>query len=167
MESIKSRNDDGSQNIEYYKEYYQKNKDKIKSQNKKRYKQKRSTKDGLQFHRETSLKHTKAYRERYPERIKEQRKRQHTSRKHIAMDIVGSHVCENCGCDHIDFLEFNHKHGNGCQEFKGDGAAMIDKILIHARPTDDLNILCRVCNALDYLARKNSDESMRFTICWD
>ena len=167
MESTKSRNDDGSQNVDYYKSYYQKNKEKIKAQNKKRYEEKRQTVEGLQSHRETSLMHTRAYRERYPEKIKEQRKRQHTSRKKKAMAIVGSLVCENCGCNQIDFLEFNHKNGNGCKEHKENRSAMMDMILTHSRSTADLNILCRVCNALDYLTRKNSDESRRFTILWD
>ena len=131
MEPIKSRNDDGSQNIDYYKEYYEKNKEVIRQKNKQRYLERCSTKEGREKHREKCTEHQRAYRERYPDKIKEQRKRLHSSRKYRALCKVGDVICSNCRCDEVEFLEFNHKNGNGCQEFKENSASMIDKILTH------------------------------------
>lgn len=167
MESIKSRNDDGSQNVDYYKQYYEKNKEIIRQKNKQRYLARRATKEGIEKHRDKCTEHSRAYRERHPEKIKERRKRLHLSRKRRALEKVGDLICANCGCDEVDFLEFNHKNGNGCKEFKENGSSMIDKILTHGRTTDDLNILCRVCNALEYLERRNNDSSKRFTVLWE
>ena len=35
------------------------------------------------------------------------------------------------------------------------------------RKTDDLTVLCRVCNALEYLEQKNPDMANRYTVIWD
>lgn len=138
----------------------------IREKNKQRYIARRATQEGIEKHREKCTEHSRAYRERYPDKIKEQRKRLHSSRKYRALCKVGEPVCCSCGCNEVDFLEFNHKDGNGCQEFKENSASMIDKILTHGRTTDDLNILCRVCNALEYLERRNEASAKRYTISW-
>jgi hypothetical protein len=167
VESIKSRNDDGSQNVDYYKAYYAKNKDVIAAKNKARHSAKIATIEGLEYHRARSKEHVIAYRTRNSDKVPAQRRKAYTNRKVKAMAKIGEIICSNCGCNELDFLEFNHKQGNGCKEFKNDKTPMMDKILTHGRSTDDLNILCRVCNALDYLMRKNIDESKRFTISWN
>ena len=38
--------------------------------------------------------------------------------------------------------------------------------VIAGRKTDDLEILCRVCNAVDFLERKNNNQAKRFRINW-
>ncbi len=64
--------------------------------------------------------------------------------------------CVNCGCDDIRLLEVNHKNGGGGKEMgKGRNAtAFYRDIIALRRPTDDLEILCRVCNAKHYLESK-------------
>jgi len=60
--------------------------------------------------------------------------------------------CTNCGCDDYDALEINHKNGDGAQERaqRGRKAWHLD-ILKGRRYTDDLEIMCRVCNNHHYL----------------
>ena len=87
--------------------------------------------------------------------------------------MIGGAVCVRCGCDEIDYLEFNHINGGGSAEWRSNredlgtylGAA--DMILAGKRKTDDLNVMCRVCNALDYLSRKNPSGINRFTVRWE
>ncbi len=61
--------------------------------------------------------------------------------------------CANCGCDDIRLLEVNHKNGGGGKEMeKGrNSMAFYRDIIALRRPVDDLEILCRVCNAKHYL----------------
>lgn len=83
------------------------------------------------------------------------------------MNLVGGPKCKVCGCDEITFLEFNHVNGGGAREVRENGnKAMMDILLTNKRKTDDLNILCRVCNALDHLARKDIVQSKRFSVKW-
>jgi hypothetical protein len=106
---------------------------------------------------------------RHPERTKEIRQQVYNGRKMRVLERVsknGKICCENCGCTELSFLEINHLNGGGCQEFKGSKKNVQDRILKGERDTDDLNILCRVCNALDHLQRKNEQMSKRFSIIW-
>jgi hypothetical protein len=43
---------------------------------------------------------------------------------------------------------------------------MADKLLTGKRKPEGLEILCRVCNALDFLNRKNIESSKKFKIIW-
>jgi hypothetical protein len=64
--------------------------------------------------------------------------------------------CENCGCGDTRLLEVNHKNGGGNKELqngKNTNKFMWD-IYMGRRKIDDLNLLCRVCNALHYLELK-------------
>jgi hypothetical protein len=73
-----------------------------------------------------------------------------------------------CGCDELDFLEFNHIDGGGCKECRDSitYSSMVDKLLTGKRKPEGLEILCRVCNALDFLNRKNIESSKKFKIIW-
>lgn len=64
--------------------------------------------------------------------------------------------CANCGCDDIRLLELNHKNGGGGKEYqKGKNSmAVYRDIAMLRRKTDDLELLCRVCNARHYLEMK-------------
>ena len=64
--------------------------------------------------------------------------------------------CANCGCDDIRLLELNHKNGGGGQEYKKgkNTMAVYRDIAMLRRNTDDLELLCRVCNARHYLEMK-------------
>ncbi len=57
--------------------------------------------------------------------------------------------CVNCGCDDIRLLEINHKNGGGNREYKRgkSSATFYWNIIMLRRDTEDLELLCRVCNA--------------------
>lgn len=65
-------------------------------------------------------------------------------------------ICANCGCDDIRLLEVNHINGGGNRELKSgkNTNVFMWAIYMGRRKTDDLNLLCRVCNALHYLESK-------------
>ena len=64
--------------------------------------------------------------------------------------------CIRCGCNDTRLLEINHKNGGGGKELeKGKMASKFWRdIRIGIRKTDDLELLCRVCNSLHYLESK-------------
>lgn len=110
---------------------------------------------------------TRRYRLKHPERLKGIRKTAYNNRKIKAFLLVGGAVCRNCGCDEISFLEFNHKNGGGAKEYKAaQYMSMMDQILTKKRITSDLECLCRVCNALDYLKRKHPEQVKNFNVSW-
>ncbi len=166
MEPIKSRNPDGSQNREYYERYYLKNKERKSQLDKERYYRVRSNPDLLILYRKKATEATRRYRRKHPERVIEIRKRQYNARKLRALRLIGDAKCKRCGCDELDYLEFNHKDGNGCQEWRKNTMSLVDRILSKKRDINDLEILCRVCNALEFLERKNNNHRGRFTIVW-
>ena len=93
------------------------------------------------------------------------------SRKIRAMETVGGAICNRCGCDELDYLEFNHKNGGGAKEFRENSKikgylGMTDQLLTGKRIGNDIEILCRVCNALEFLERKSDKSKGRFTIIW-
>ena len=109
----------------------------------------------------------KKWRDKYPERQALARKRAYHNRKLKAFNIIGEAKCNRCGCDELDFLEFNHINGGGCIEHRNvKNRPMMDRILTGKRDIEDLEILCRVCNALDFLQRKNNNQSKRYDIKW-
>ena len=68
----------------------------------------------------------------------------------------GNPICNRCGCSDTRLLEINHINGGGSQENKhGSGVTnFLNDIYNGKRKTDDLEILCRVCNARHYLELK-------------
>jgi hypothetical protein len=111
---------------------------------------------------------TRRYRAKHPDRVKAQRLKQYKARKYKAFLVIGGAVCKRCGCDEIDFLEFNHKQGGGCKEHRLNKCKpMMDRILTNNRPIQDLECLCRVCNALDYLEKKNLDKAKNYKVRWE
>lgn len=78
-------------------------------------------------------------------------------RKVVLNIISGNNPrCANCGCDDIRLLEINHKDGGGSKErLQGRNQEMfVRNIYKGIRKTNDLNLLCRVCNSLHYLELK-------------
>jgi hypothetical protein len=63
--------------------------------------------------------------------------------------------CIYCGCDNINALEFNHINGGGNKEARAVGGGnQKEKCLdILAGRRTDLELSCRVCNALHYLVK--------------
>lgn len=76
-------------------------------------------------------------------------------------------ICANCGCDDIRILEVNHVYGGGAEERKklGGQAILIKHLLDGTRDTDDLNVLCKVCNWLHHLRLKFGDIPMK--VIWE
>ena len=109
------------------------------------------------------------WRTKYPERQALARKRAYRNRKLKAiLKVNGEAKCLRCGCDELDFLEFNHKNGGGCVEHRENkNKPIMDRILTNKRDVNDLEICCRICNAWDYLGRKNPKQSARFNIQWE
>ena len=111
---------------------------------------------------------TKQWRERHPDRVKVQRLKQYRARKQKAFLVIGGAVCKRCGCDELDFLEFNHTQGGGCKEHRNNKCKpMIDRILTFRRKTNDLECLCRVCNAIDYLEKKNPEKAKYYKVRYE
>lgn len=97
---------------------------------------------------------------------KKYRKSVYDRRKKLAMELLGGAKCVNCGCEELSFLEFNHIDGGGCREWnsKTNHTPMSEQLLRHGRSSKGLNVLCRVCNALDFLKRKNTEGATRYKI---
>lgn len=69
--------------------------------------------------------------------------------------------CVRCGCDDWRLLEVNHKNGGGRKELGIHSHAFQWAVVMGRRKTDDLEILCRPCNAIHYLERKFGPLPMR------
>lgn len=78
---------------------------------------------------------------------------------------VDEPVCVGCGCKDIRLLEINHKDGHGSKEYhniKREGPNLFHiqqyhlahAILKGKRKVDDLEVLCKVCNAKHHVERK-------------
>ncbi len=89
--------------------------------------------------------------------------------KAAAMERIGGAFCVRCGCADIRALEINHKYGGGTKERRTTnkyGIHMWNAILSGKRSTDDLNVLCRVCNNLDYMERKFPELKGLWKVMW-
>lgn len=78
------------------------------------------------------------------------------SYRKIALRVIsnGEVCCVRCGCDDERLLEINHKEGGGGKELKGASNKFYREIARLKRSVDDLEILCRVCNAHHFLEIK-------------
>jgi hypothetical protein len=96
-------------------------------------------------------------------------RRSRLTQKLGAMEILGGARCVNCGCDDLRILEINHKNGGGSKEYKQVKAGHRFHYLIRSRKrsTTDLEVRCRVCNALDYIERIHPELKGRIKVRWD
>ena len=70
--------------------------------------------------------------------------------------------CVYCGCNVLEALEINHVNGGGAKENKGaQRRRYLNDILNGKR--DDLELTCRVCNALHYMKLKGFNG---WTVSW-
>lgn len=90
-------------------------------------------------------------------------------RKRVLFRISGSitPACVRCGCNDVRLLEINHKNGGGNQENqKGKFASkFMHDIATGKRPVDDLEILCKPCNAIHALELRFGPIPMR--VVWE
>ena len=73
-----------------------------------------------------------------------------------ALRVIGGGTlkCAHCGCDKLRVLEIEHINGGGSKEHRSRGAhSFYASIINGTRRTDDLTILCKVCNQLAYVER--------------
>lgn len=122
---------------------------------------------------ETHREQYNAYQKRYAvklraipnhNKVRYQRTKLRALRKISGLEIP---ECNRCGCDELRFLEINHKNGGGTRERKqSPTSGLCQEVASGKRETSDLNVLCRVCNAVDYLERKYGDVKQRFLIQW-
>jgi hypothetical protein len=77
----------------------------------------------------------------------------------------GKLECEQCGIDRPEILEINHKDGGGGKEYHqftknginiGGGRPWVyyNQIASGKRTINDLNLICKVCNAIHYVKFK-------------
>ena len=128
------------------KAYREKNKEKLKKQKHEYY----------LAHRVEVIQKSKKYAQENNVSIKKYHKGYHgKNRLEVLAKIDPAMKCANCGCDDTRFLEINHIKGGGKKEQKKLGATQNLVLLIQTgkRGAEDLNLLCRPCNALDHLER--------------
>ena len=84
-----------------------------------------------------------------------------------AVLLVGRGVlaCVRCGCDVPELLEINHKNGAGGKEHRELGQRFYTAIAKMRRIVDDLELLCRPCNAVHYLEMKHGP--LPFRVVWE
>jgi len=108
--------------------------------------------------KEKKREYDRAYREENRESKKKYLKGYHEkNRLQVLAKIDPAMKCANCGCDEPRFLEVNHINGGGRkkQKTRGTGVTQNSILLIQTgkRGIEDLNLLCKPCNALDHLER--------------
>lgn len=84
-----------------------------------------------------------------------------------AVLLVGRGVvaCVRCGCDVPVLLEINHKNGCGGQEHREMGQRFYTSIAKMTRTIDDLELLCKPCNAVHALEMKHGP--LPFKVVWN
>lgn len=83
-------------------------------------------------------------------------KRYHLEYRKRAFRKISDEIkCVNCGCDIPEILEINHINGGGKAEIRlkygNIYRKFLDGIILGTRETKDLNLLCKICNALHYV----------------
>jgi hypothetical protein len=79
----------------------------------------------------------------------------------------GPIVCVSCGYNDIRILEINHKNGGGSKEVGRANHNFYRWIANGSRSIDDLDIRCKVCNALHAVGLKYPELVNRFTVGFD
>lgn len=152
---------------QYFLDYYQRNKQRIADREKKRYQAIRADPIKREDFKKRCTKASRRWRAKHPEKNAQARKECQIKRRKRAMELIGGAICVRCGCVELTFLEINHKNGGGCKEYRHIGNRIVDQILKGERPTTDLDIQCRVCNALSYLEKKNPELAQHFKVSWN
>lgn len=120
--------------------------------------------------RQCRLLYRLAWRKKHPERDRESvvrwktknpKKYEECWRSHnkqrrlrVLQSVCSDLRCVRCGCDRIELLEINHKNGGGLKEVGRKSQVFYGKILSGERSTEDLEILCKVCNIWHYAELK-------------
>ena len=137
------------------REHYKVNKEKANAYRKK----------WRQEHKEQDAEIGKRWRERHPDKYRQLWQRNNRLRRERVLRKISEELkCVRCGCDKFDLLEINHKNGGGLKEVGRKNQVFMQKILDGERPTDDLEILCKMCNILHYIEMKFGPQP--YTLTW-
>lgn len=162
-------------NREKYREYQKNRMRKWRKANPElaRQQKKRDYYKDVEKSRRYSKNYMKKWGKEHPDRIKQINKNNHLKHreKHLelmnkrrlrvrlkALEIVGKGriECSNCGQKDIRILQINHINGGGridTRKFNGNGSFYY-AIINGKRKTNDLNILCAVCNQAHFIEHK-------------
>ena len=148
---------------EYFKEYSKQWKNNNKehcAEYSKEYK-KKYNKELKEYSKKYSREHRDCLREKTREWRSKNRDRVAMWGKKKRMEVLNivsnnNIVCDRCGCNDIRLLEINHKNGGGSKETKRGKSIykFYAEIINGKRKTNDLELLCKVCNAWHYLELK-------------
>jgi hypothetical protein len=108
------------------------------------------------------------YRRSHAATYRAKRRRNAQTQKRRALEMLGGAICRRCGCTDIRILEVNHRQGGGRKEIvlNGGGNRMHLNILTGRRSVGDLEVLCRPCNAVDYIERKFPELVSKLHVVW-
>jgi len=142
-----------------HKIYYEKNKEEILKYHKKyREEHKEYQKKYRIENKEHIKKYNKKYNEEHKEKLKKYMGKWYEQYRANILNIISNNnpLCVRCGCDDIRLLEVNHKNGGGGKELRGGklSSKFYQDICAGKRKTDDLELLCKVCNSWHYLELK-------------
>lgn len=164
-------------NRERSREWYLENKERASATHREWYRKNRD--HVLQKIKEYQLKDPEKYKEirrkarrnytvRHPERVREYNREKRKAVRLKALLAVGrgNLRCSNCACSEVSLLEINHLKGGGRHEFGKYKEGFYRRIASGQRPVDDLNLLCKVCNALHAVHLNKPQLAKRFTITW-
>ena len=144
---------------ERHKQYYKENREKIRNQARKKYQETRNY--ILEYHKKYRLEHHEEmlkreckYRDNEEYRIKSRlnAKQYRNEIREKVFKILGDQ-CIYCGYNNKRFLEINHKNGKNGRHGE-HGPTFWTQIALGRRKTDDLEMICKVCNAKYYLQLK-------------
>lgn len=104
----------------------------------------------------------------HPEQRRIYNQRGHRKYRAKAVEVVarGKLACAGCGCDDPSVLEINHMNGGGYDEYRGRTTSFYRAIINGTRPLDDLNLLCKVCNALHTIRLKEPELARHYQVIW-
>ncbi len=160
---MKEWNKNNPEKLKKYREnFYEEHKEKVKEWNKKwhaehKIEMKECRREYYINNREEFSERGKKYYKENIEKLSQKRKIKTRKVRVAVLNIIsgGNPHCVRCGCDDIRLLEINHKNGGGGQEKQKTSPGTFHwNIYTGKRKTDDLEVLCKVCNAWHYLELK-------------
>ncbi len=121
-------------------------------------------------HRNQRVEAARNYRTKHPERLVECSVKHYRALKIKVLNMIGGAECVNCGTKDIRILEVNHINGGGAKEaseYRKRGTNLYTELAYGRRTTAGLNVLCRVCNALDHVKRKYPDLADKYKVVFN
>ena len=121
-------------------------------------------------YRERMKKQVQSCRRKYHEKWREYSRAYRERMRQRAMETLGGTKCVYCGCDILDFLEINHKNPIGRRRNTSPtvrhGGVGFWSLIVHGKvDTANLEVACRVCNALHYLRHRYGETGHR--VIWN